>query len=205
MTKRVRDHENVNDKLYNSRAGLAVYYRYKPRDIHEFCKRANAGAMIHASVIDRIVQRTEGYAPGNLPAGLTIAATGDNATRYPHAATAIDGKYGNQTSLLDRVKLLVWIRRRSHYIFLLLTVWALWVAVGPKLPQEGIMTKLRALFSIDLPSVLWEAFVTDRLFDGIIAAVVIFFLLGLWAERRMRQRFSAFWHEVVPQLSEASK
>ena len=201
----VRNHENVNDKLYNSRAGLAVYYRYKPRDIHEFCKRANAGAMIHASVIDRIMQRTEGYAPGNLPAGLTIVATGDNAMRYPHAANAINSEYGNQTSLLDRVKLLVWIRLRSHYIFLLLTVWALWVAIGPALPQEGVIAKLRALSSIDLPSELLKAFVTDRLFDGIIAAIVICFLLGLWAERRMRQRFSAFWHEVVPQLSEVSK
>ena len=39
-----RDHRDVHDKLYDSRAGLAVYYRWKPRDIEALCRSHNAAA-----------------------------------------------------------------------------------------------------------------------------------------------------------------
>ena len=197
-----RDHENVNDKLYNSRAGLAVYYRYKPRDISRLCREANTKAVVHETVIDRIVQRTEGYAPGNLPAGMTLVGTGTETMRRPDAAAVIDTEYGSSdTSLLDRARGLSWIRRRSHYIFLGLTLWALWVAAERALPADDTITRLSALFSLELPSVLVKALLEDRVFDGIIIGVAIFFLVSTWAEKSMRRRFSGFWHVVVPRFS----
>lgn len=38
-----RDLQNVNDKLYDSRAGLATYFRYKPRDIARICREKGQG------------------------------------------------------------------------------------------------------------------------------------------------------------------
>lgn len=124
-----------------------------------------------------------------------------NSTHYPNATAVINREYGASTSLLDRVKGIMWIRRPSHYIFLFLSALALWVAVQRSTPEQDIVAKLGALFSIDLPFVLWKALVSDRLFDGILIGIVVFFLVGLWAEKKMRRRFSAFWHRVAPRLS----
>ncbi len=64
--------QNVHDKLYDSRSGLAIYYRYKPRDIESYCKAYCLGgaAKFHPSVFERIGHGTLGYAPANLPGTL---------------------------------------------------------------------------------------------------------------------------------------
>lgn len=192
------DHRNVNDKLYNSRAGLAVYYRYKPRDIHKICRESNTGAKIHETAIDRIKQRTEGYAPGNLPAGTTVVATGGNATRYPNAGAVITSAYGSDTSLLDRVKQLVYVRRLSQYVFVALSTWALVDAGESALAQTpGILPKLVALFSLDKLSVLIKELVTN---PWLFVMIGVFYLIGTLAEQGMRRKFSAFWHTVAPRL-----
>lgn len=192
------DHQNVNDKLYNSRAGLAVYYRYKPRDIYEICKEANTSPKVHETAIDRIKLRTEGYAPGNLPAGLAVVATGGKPTRYPGAGGVITGEYGKDSSLLERAKFQVWVRRLSHYVFVVLSAWALWDAVQPVLAkQQGLWPKLGALFSIDGFSVLGKELITN---PWLLALIVVFYLVGTLAEQSMRRKFSAFWHQVAPRI-----
>lgn len=61
---------NGHGKLYDSRAGLAVYYRYKPRDIAALC--GNGNAHVHVTAMDRIRWATDGYAPTNLPDTFTV-------------------------------------------------------------------------------------------------------------------------------------
>jgi len=63
-----RHHANAHDKLYDSRAGIAAYYRYAPRDIADLTP-GSGPVNIHDSVFDRIDARTLGYNPGNLPNG----------------------------------------------------------------------------------------------------------------------------------------
>lgn len=192
------DHQNVNDKLYNSRAGVSAYYRYKPRDIFALCRESNTGAKIHESVIDRINLHTEGYAPGNLPTGAAVVATGNPVTRYPNAGAVITTAYGQDSSLLDRVQPEVWIRRLSQYVFVALSAWALWDAVQPVLaPPPGIVAKLSALFSMDGLSVLGQGLVTNPWLYAMIGG---FYLIGSLAEQNMRRKFSAFWHTITPRL-----
>jgi len=72
----VRTHHDPHDKLYNSRASLAVYYRWKPRSIVELCtKHRMAKPKIHISVFERIANGTDGYAPGNIPYDCEIVTT----------------------------------------------------------------------------------------------------------------------------------
>ena len=191
-------HQNVNDKLYNSRAGLAVYYRYKPRDIYAICKEANTSPKVHETAIDRIKQRTEGYAPGNVPAGLDVVATGDGPTRFPGAGAVITNAYGKDASLLERVKFQVWVRRLSHYVFVALSAWALWDAVQPVLAkQQDLQAKLGALFSIDGFAVLSKELVTN---PWLFALIGVLYLAGAITEQSMRRKFSAFWHPVAPRI-----
>jgi hypothetical protein len=70
----VQDGANPHGKLYDSRAGLALFYRFQPRPIEDLCSgdgkphRGPAKIFIHDSVFDRMELRTAGYAPGHLPA-----------------------------------------------------------------------------------------------------------------------------------------
>ena len=79
----VADRANVTDKLYNPRAGVGAYYRYRPRDIQQYAKEMCRGdAKIHASVFHRIASGVEDYAPYNLPENFEVvdeagAQTGD--------------------------------------------------------------------------------------------------------------------------------
>jgi hypothetical protein len=72
----VRTRHDPHDKLYNSRASLAVYYRWKPRSIVGLCtKHRMVKPKIHISVIERIANGTDGYAPGNVPYDCDIVTT----------------------------------------------------------------------------------------------------------------------------------
>ncbi len=57
----VANQSDVNDKLYNSRAGLAAYYRYRPRDIAALCEEncTSGKAKIHPSVLTRLARATD--------------------------------------------------------------------------------------------------------------------------------------------------
>ena len=70
------DAANENDKLYDSRDGLAVYYRYAPREIEKYWgDRFEGPVKIHASVDQRVKQGTARYAPGFLPFQIEIVET----------------------------------------------------------------------------------------------------------------------------------
>lgn len=59
--------------MHNSRSGMAVYYRYKPRVVEKLVNDPDLDVhietpKIHESVLQRIMQNTEGYSPACLPA-----------------------------------------------------------------------------------------------------------------------------------------
>ena len=67
---------NVTDKLYDSRDGLAAYYRYGPREIDRLWgDRFDGPIKVHSSVETRIKRGTARYAPGFLPYQIAIADT----------------------------------------------------------------------------------------------------------------------------------
>jgi type VI secretion system (T6SS) phospholipase Tle1-like effector len=80
LREEARHHANVNDKLYDSRAGAAAYYRYAPRDIEALMAMRNGSQSdlirVHESVLERIEKKTLGYNPGNLPSrNITVVTT----------------------------------------------------------------------------------------------------------------------------------
>lgn len=67
---------DVHDKLYDSRDGVALYYRYAPRDIEALCAgRLEGPIKIHRSVIDRLKRKTLRYAPTFLPRKFQVVGT----------------------------------------------------------------------------------------------------------------------------------
>ena len=69
--------QNVHGTAYDSRAGLAGYYRYGPRSVEKLCnddksKVHIAVPLVHGSVGERIAARHVAYAPISLPRTLSL-------------------------------------------------------------------------------------------------------------------------------------
>ena len=69
----VQESANVHGKLYDSRDGVAMYYRYGPRNLARLChsdkglNKLKGDIKIHVSAYDRIKAFSAGYAPDGLP------------------------------------------------------------------------------------------------------------------------------------------
>lgn len=194
----IRDHQNCSDKLYDSRAGLAIYYRYKPRDIGDICSRNHiAGPKIHMSIIERIAQGTEGYAPGNIPAGGEIVATEAPPQTLGNIAGEIRAELGRDASPLDRVRPWVSIRQYSHYLFIIFSLVAVYFALQEEIGQVGFLGTIRELGSRDGILKLGKSI----LFRPHLPLVIVFFYaLGLVARKRIESVFSRFWHDLRPKV-----
>lgn len=115
-------------KMYDSRSGLAVFYRYEPRDIkhlaalnHQLSNDScgTTGLKIHPSVIQRIQARTEGYAPGNIPKEAELSADDNTATTHLMACFK---EHQNNTDLLPGVRNLISLRQFLHAFKLIIPV-----------------------------------------------------------------------------------
>ena len=95
--RKAAEDAHVQGRLYSSRDGAAIYYRYHPREIEKLCKgdgkknkvRISGKIKIHESVIRRMARRTANYAPGYLPDTFDTVATEDihgkpTTTYEPH-------------------------------------------------------------------------------------------------------------------------
>lgn len=210
-----RDRMNVHDRLYDSRSGLAVYYRYCPRDIDAICKEHGVKPKIHVSALHRIAWGTDGYAPGNLPDHLDIVPhdshdstrAGESTATLKALKTYLENG-GDGPGLLNRLKSLrrlVWVRCKLHGVLVLLTAavlamtffkpWA-WI---PPLPS-GLADWFRGV----LETVPLLGARLSRLVDLWPLAVVALlgFLLLLMGSRRARRsmasKLSRFWRLRLP-------
>lgn len=132
----VRAAANVDGRLYDSRSGAAIYYRYGPRDITKLCKHVPDPVKIHDSVIDRITRGTSRYAPRSIPYEIEIVHTkidGDSRT--------VETAETKEEYTRNREEIWKWIawRKRLHRVFiestLLLLVGAAYFWKFPPLPE----------------------------------------------------------------------
>lgn len=128
-----RREANVHSKLYDSRAGLAAYYRYLPRDIKKIClDQGIPQAKIHVSVFDRIQRATEGYAPFNLPDDFVLEKADENDASGFDASlinsyTAERSLDPNRAKLLGKIWDLVWVKRWLYILTLTATGFLIYV------------------------------------------------------------------------------
>ncbi len=205
--ERIHQHANVTDKLYDSRAGLAVYYRYAPRDIHAACNtlripcrlppwkqwpNSTTTPKIHASVVRRILQGTEGYAPGNLPAGMTLVDGEHTPCDWPEMADDYrQALKPGETSLLDRTRPLIRARQIGGLIFMLVTL--IWFALS--LPPD--------LFSRD-PLAIIGYFFSSEFVKNLFRREFLWIYLTLGAAYaatfalrwKIQKVYAHFWHHL---------
>ncbi|MDX2427866.1 MAG: DUF2235 domain-containing protein, partial [Xanthomonadales bacterium] len=119
---RYRHLQNAHDKLYDSRGGLALYYRYRPRNIGKICSTFGIEPRIHVSVFERIALGTQDYAPGNLPGYFEIAVTDPHSGAELEDSTKLKQLVSNLDEETAAKNVDFWIRLRRLIYFALVAV-----------------------------------------------------------------------------------
>ena len=115
-------------KMYNSRRGFGVYYRYNPRHVATLCddpetKVRIAEPKIHWAVLERIAENTTGYAPAGLPTSYRIVDDhGVVSALDPTAYEKTAAERSDRAALLERAQDHVFWRRVLFYLFVLVTL-----------------------------------------------------------------------------------
>jgi uncharacterized protein (DUF2235 family) len=122
LRKQYKSQSDWNGPLHNSRSGLGVYYRYKPRNIALLCNDAETGVFIekpkiHNSVFERIKGRSLPYAPSGIPGSYDVVTTNGKATKYENEAQA-----ERRAIALEPVQDLIFWRRGLYIALLMLTL-----------------------------------------------------------------------------------
>ena len=144
---KVQRNANVHDRLYDSRDGVAYYYRFHPRMIEELCWNKKCGQsklqkliQIHRSVFERMKRRTRDYAPGYFPQNLDMVATDRNIGPMKVATELDEGVWRTHIGKVD--KRVSW-RKKIHGAFLecnLLGFLSVLYLLSPRLKGETVFS-----------------------------------------------------------------
>ena len=202
----VHDRKYALDKLYDSRAGLGLYYRYLPRDISRICAdRKVPTASVHISAFERIAQGVFGYAPGNLPGQVEVV---DDHGAHPRTAEINQviapgsARTPGRSPLLSRAARYVTARRLLYYAFLGYSLFTLywmfrdeWVGKGA---LSGLFATLKALVGPEslldkLAWLLWDN-------PWLVAIGLLIFIAAHFVWSRMGKLFCHHWHPLRARL-----
>ncbi len=215
----LRELQNVNDKLYDSRAGLGAYYRYQPRDIGRLCSECNVTPKIHYSLIERIVQGTGGYAPCTLPKEFELVSDGMlNADQKKEITQLIASRMGNDGSLLAKESQWIIARKICYFLFVGLSLFSIGVALWQHINQyfklqgrpvgsvvDQVVGWGKLLWSIVTlamnPLSVFSVLKTlSPQWLWLLVGLVLSFIAGRWAASKMNSDLSEFWHSIALQL-----
>lgn len=172
----VRSHYDPHDKLYDSRASVAVYYRWAPRSIIRLCELHNMGRpKIHISAVERIANATDGYAPGNVPYDCEIVTTiqAHSHRQWPSNAVlqnigqliAQPAPQANSTSPFDENDDTVRSGRASYRAFLCVSLLAAFMLIDTAAKGKfwSLGMVVMAFIVVGLLIRRWAKHVDDRL------------------------------------------
>jgi uncharacterized protein (DUF2235 family) len=183
---------NVDDKMYNSRAGVGVFYEWRPRDMELLTRKhkAETPARIHLSVLERIAHGTDGYSPGTLAPNVRVIHT--------HCADADEEKAARIRAKAAEAALNKALENRGDYLkqvwgTVVLGRFVYWCYVG------SFAALIAAGVSIPWGD-MWEWLAAGAAAGTLVATVAYFYV-----SRTRSVAFSRFWHQARHDLREALK
>jgi hypothetical protein len=226
-----REHASVQDQLYNSRAGVGVFYRWLPRDMKALCAEAGVKPKIHLTVLERIAHGAADYSPGTLAPDATVVLTerpkdgpaGEIDESYQALRDRADrlervlhGAFAGSGPLLDRVRGTVRLGVVAYYLYLIGCVGTVLAAAvpdgasrfNPLVIAKNVLILIGNVMTLQFAP-LFEAFkrlVSEPIFVvPIVVSLLVAGLLSRLADARMSRVFSEFWHKHSPELREQLK
>ena len=219
-----RQHANVDDKLYDPRAGLGVFYRWKPRDIAALCR--NAGIRkptVHVSVLERVAHGTEDYVPGNIPQDADVWPTPrvEAAARAHMAARAAAVKTVVAKTKPNMLPDVAWEIRAgllSYYLYVGTCIGALAFAASggnisvwwrdPLRAVRNTASLVAAVVTLDLTDVaaaVGGPFEHPAIWTAMASLFLLSLAVSLAADRRLTRHFAHFWQKEQQALRDALK
>lgn len=141
---RIREDANAHGKMYDSRAGLAAYYRYRPRSICAIGHDDKAGVCIdepkvHFSALRRAARATADYAPISLAKKIKVVSTHEaDGQLAENLATRYEKTAAGRAAQAEKIRQLVRGRIALYYLFLAYTLGlaaaAIWFYLRPGTP-----------------------------------------------------------------------
>jgi uncharacterized protein (DUF2235 family) len=124
--QQARNEADVHARLYDSRAGMAAYFRYRPRAIEETCRTYCLGKpKVHVSALQRIERSVESYAPGVLPIDFDIVTTESHLQPVAQAfAERLAATRDQRIAARGRYGRLVRMRVIFYHVFVGITILA---------------------------------------------------------------------------------
>jgi hypothetical protein len=225
--KSVWEHGSVDDKLYDSRAGLGVFYRWKPRNMQKLCEQQKAGPQpkVHLSVFERIAHGTDGYAPGTLAPDVHVVytPTGDPdqdaavKVRTQAVNSAVTNAFKKRGADLEKVRGTLMLGLFAYYIYVTSCLAVILAASVPEnvASRFNPWTALKNAGSLIYDAVMmhWEPLVasakrllTDPALLGILlAGFAVAGALAYYVRYARSLVFSRFWHESRQELRQSLK
>jgi uncharacterized protein (DUF2235 family) len=225
--KGYREHGSVDDKLYDSRAGLGVFYRWKPRNMQMLCKEQKASSQprVHLSVFERIAHGTDGYAPGTLAPEVHVVYTPSGnpdqdkmaEVRAEAVNSALAKAFYNRGADLEKVRSTLILGRFAYYLYV---TSCLAVILAASVPDNAgsrlkpwIVLKNAGKLIYDAATMQWEPLfasakrlLTDPALVGtLLAGFAISAALSYYVGHARSLVFSRFWHESRQELRQALK
>lgn len=221
LVERLWELQDENGPIYDSRKGLAGYYRYNPRRIESLAERDGvklSRVKIHESVLRRIQVGQDGYAPFVLPPGFAVARINGQIV---DGAEYLSGKYEetpysltnqkvdlspNSPYRVQREHVWNWVWRRRVVYFVTLFATVLIAAAPMYLRNSGACESQLCFVPAGLEYVTgflpsWAAtwintFNTHPIYFTVLASVVAIGLRrGGQLERGIRDQMRRIWYQ----------
>lgn len=217
-----RNEANIHGRLFDSRDGFAIYYRYQARDIAQLSAgKLRSKVKIHRSVLDRIRYRTGNYAPGLLPYELEVIETDAASSSNNQTSAPTEEAWQEQHE-----RVVKWTDRRAwlYNFFLEISLWIVIFALyfwknPPAIPDatsgnEALRHHLYGVAQYVLPKIFeglaaflifsWPWYLSLAvvvLVPGILLALKVWFRSG---ERSAREDFRKLIHRALRKTEPSS-
>ena len=202
---------NVNGKLYDSRAGLAAFYRYKPRDVKFIYQKITGDEVpfVHESVFQRIENATDFYAPIYVHEFKRV----DNENLEPEKVEShlLKTKINDDEDSIVDILHCINARVILYWLFVTLSLTAImipvlgfhwgWFGEGNELPLLSSVINVLTNFLPDFASdyVLWFS-THSLLFVIILACFVLLRFMKKRLESRLSNVASDMWQNLNKEL-----
>src|SRR5262249_9504848 len=196
----LRFHADVDDKLYDSRAGLGVFYRWLPRNPSRLCADNGSKPKAHRSVYERIARNTEGYAPGSVPPDAEVISLSQPSAVTDAVSDLVRTQHGTGGPLLAREPGTERLGRWSYWLF----VWGIVIAgllVLRQCPAAAVLgpggwREVGPNVAGTIVSSQWLVLIFEVLWRNpwLVGWQVVTLAIAMWVDKRLDARYSDFWH-----------
>jgi hypothetical protein len=197
---------DVNDKRYDSRAGLGIFYRWTPRDIQALCARCHVTPQIHRSVFERIARNTEGYAPGSLPTHCEVVSTTVKPDVRDQLAGILTCAFDGQPPLVQRTVKRQRFLQAGYGLMVLTTIISAVLLLRKFVTDSAAGTDSWKGFAAGAAnnslSSHWLEIIASTVWSHpwVILMAAASLVLVVWTDNWLDTYYSSFWHRIRDKL-----